>query len=94
MPQPVGDLRLCLVLIGSVLRSAMIDAATSAEVALTAGLNTPLSAEASPRAAQGAGRPGRRVLVAALKGERVVCLGQAPARRAGGLRLTCRAVVW
>jgi hypothetical protein len=30
----------------------MIDAATSAEVALTAGLNTPLSAEAFPRAAK------------------------------------------
>jgi hypothetical protein len=43
---------LCLVLIGNLLRSAMIDAATSAEVALTAGLNTPLSAEAFPRAAK------------------------------------------
>jgi hypothetical protein len=30
----------------------MIDAATSAEVALTAGLNTPLSAEAFPREAK------------------------------------------
>ncbi len=30
----------------------MNDAATSAEGALTAGLNTPLSAEASPRAAK------------------------------------------